>query len=168
MFCVNIKMSQTSQFSNWHQPSWLLMPPKSSYLLCWASFYVSCFPWNSVSQCSFSICPLDSHSWLLQHPLLLHLTPWFSSFHFGPNLFSSCHFLPSYITFLEVKKWCKNCLLNMNEAVINHCAVQSREMNWFGEIKYWYYALRASTKLGNFENFAWSSERQCEKILKYK
>lgn len=157
-------MSQKSQFNNWLQPSWLLMPLKSSYSLCWDSSYVWCFPWNSVSLCSFSRCPLDSHSWPLHHPFLLHLSPWFSSFHFWPNLFFSCSFLSSYIIILEEKKMIQELPFKHEWSSINHCAVQSREMNWSGEIKYWYYALRASTKLRNFANFAWLSESWCEKI----
>lgn len=92
-----------------------------------------------------------------------------SSFHFWPNLFSSCNF---FFTLLRNLSWTEKMIQELpfkhEWTGINHCGVQSREVNWFGEIKYWYCALRASTKLGNFANFAWPYESWCEKILKYK
>lgn len=138
------------------------MPLKSSPLLCW-DFSCLMLPLEQCFTMFFPLFSLDSHSWLLQYLFLLHLTCSLQVFTFDQIFF---------FTFLCNLPWSEKMTHELpfkNEwTSINHCVVQSREVNWFEEIKYWYCALRVSTNLGNFANFAWPSESWCEKILKNK
>lgn len=141
--------------------------PLTPSSLCWGFSYLL-LPLEECFIMFFLPFPLESCSWLLWYLLLLHLTCSIQVFAFDQIVFLHVIFFTVLCNLPWSDKIIQELPFKREWTSIKHCVVQSREVNWFWEIKYWYYALRTSTKLDNFANFAWPSESWCEKILKCK
>lgn len=126
-----------------------------------------------LEQCFSTFC---LHQWS-RFPFLTPLIspsvtsePYFSSFRFWSNLSFSSFLILYNLPWSE--KMIQELPFEHERSSINHCVVQSREMNWSAEIKYLYSALKMSTKPGNFENigkflFLWTflhNSTECKTI----